>query len=67
MEILWLLIPLSVFIVIVMGSIFWWTVRSGQFDDLDGPAYRILADDDTPRLEMGTEVAPEAEKEEKPK
>jgi hypothetical protein len=22
-------------------------VRSGQFDDLDGPAHRILADDDS--------------------
>jgi cbb3-type cytochrome oxidase maturation protein len=54
MEILWLLIPMSVFIVLILGGIFWWSVRNGQFDDLDGPAYRILADDDTPTSEMAS-------------
>jgi cbb3-type cytochrome oxidase maturation protein len=47
MEILLLLIPVSVLLVFVIGAVFWWSVRSGQFDDLDGPAHRILADDDT--------------------
>ena len=46
MEILLLLIPLSVVLVLLIGAIFWWSVRSGQFDDLEGPAHRILADDD---------------------
>jgi cbb3-type cytochrome oxidase maturation protein len=46
MEILLLLIPMSVVLVLVIGAIFWWSVRSGQFDDLEGPAHRILADDD---------------------
>jgi len=46
MEILLLLIPLSVLLVLAMGAVFWWSVRTGQFDDLDGPAHRILADDD---------------------
>jgi len=41
-----LLIPLSVTLVLLIGAIFWWSVASGQFDDLDGPAHRILADDD---------------------
>jgi nitrogen fixation-related uncharacterized protein len=27
-----------------------WAVRSGQFDDLEGPAHRILMDDDDPRI-----------------
>jgi cbb3-type cytochrome oxidase maturation protein len=27
---------------------FLWTLRSGQFDDLDGAAHRILLDDDKP-------------------
>lgn len=48
MEILYLLIPLSVVLVFLIGVIFWWSVRSGQFDDLEGPAYRILMDDDRP-------------------
>ena len=47
MDILVLLIPLSVVLVLLIGAGFWWAVKSGQFDDLDGPAHRILADDDT--------------------
>ena len=50
MDILFLLIPLSVVLVFVIGACFWWSVGSGQFDDLEGPAHRILADDDRPRL-----------------
>jgi cbb3-type cytochrome oxidase maturation protein len=34
--------------VVLIGAAFYWSVRSGQFDDLDGPAHRILADDDRP-------------------
>ncbi len=45
MEILYLLIPLSVLLVFVIGAIFWWSVRSGQFDDLEGPGFRVIADD----------------------
>ena len=50
MEILYLLIPLSVVLVFLIGAIFWWSVRSGQFDDLEGPGYRVIMDDDSPRL-----------------
>jgi len=46
MEILYLLIPLSVVLVIPVGFAFWWALRGGQFDDLDGPAHRVLMDDD---------------------
>ncbi|MHB1373920.1 MAG: cbb3-type cytochrome oxidase assembly protein CcoS [Thauera sp.] len=45
MESLYLLIPLSVVLVFVIGLLFWWSLRSGQFDDLEGPAYRLLMDD----------------------
>lgn len=48
MDILYLLIPLSVVLVFIIGVVFWWSVRSGQFDDLEGPAYRMLMDDDRP-------------------
>ena len=48
MEILYLLIPLSVVLVFAIGAGFWWSLRHGQFDDLEGPGYRILMDDDTP-------------------
>jgi len=47
-DILYLLIPLSVVLVFAIGAAFWWSVASGQFDDLEGPAHRILTDDDSP-------------------
>ena len=46
MEILYLLIPLSVVLVFLIGIAFWWSVRNGQFDDMEGPSYRVLMDDD---------------------
>ncbi|MCZ7654366.1 MAG: cbb3-type cytochrome oxidase assembly protein CcoS [Rhodocyclaceae bacterium] len=48
MEILYLLIPLSVLLVFLIGAVFWWSVNNGQFDDLEGPGYRVLMDDDRP-------------------
>lgn len=48
MEILYLLIPLSVTLVAVIAVVFWYALRSGQFEDLEGPAHRILMDDDNP-------------------
>lgn len=50
MEIIYLLIPLSVILVGVIIWVFLWAIRSGQFDDLEGPAHRILMDDDSPQL-----------------
>lgn len=47
MEILYLLIPLSLVLVFMIAVVFWWSVRSGQFEDLEGPGYRILMDDDS--------------------
>ena len=48
MEILYLLIPMSVVLVLLIGAVFWFALESGQFDDLEGPALRMLADDDRP-------------------
>ncbi len=50
MEILYLLIPLALVLMIIAVGVFIWASRSGQFDDLEGPAYRILMDDDDPRI-----------------
>ncbi len=50
MEILYLLVPLAVILAGVIVWAFLWSIRSGQFDDLEGPAHRILMDeDDAPR------------------
>lgn len=48
MTILYLLIPLAVLLMAVAIGFFIWTIRSGQYDDLEGPAHRILMDDDDP-------------------
>ena len=47
MEILYFLIPLSVLLVFLVGGAFWWSLKSGQYDDMEGPGYRVLMDDDT--------------------
>ena len=46
MDILYLLIPLSLVFVAVIAYVFLWAVKSGQFEDMEGPAHRILMDDD---------------------
>lgn len=46
MEIIYLLIPLAVVLAGVIAWAFFWSVKSGQFDDLEGPAHRILMDRD---------------------
>lgn len=46
MESIYLLIPISILLVFFIAAVFWWSVRSGQFDDLEGPGFRILMDDD---------------------
>ena len=46
MSILYVLIPLAL---LVLGAAVWaffWAVGSGQFDDMDTPAMRVLMDDD---------------------
>ena len=48
MDILPLLIGISIVVAVAIAGLFLWAVRSGQFDDLDTPAVRILADDDEP-------------------
>jgi cbb3-type cytochrome oxidase maturation protein len=45
---LMVLIPISVLVVALILMVLWWAARSGQFDDLEGPAHAILMDDDNP-------------------
>ena len=46
MEALFLLVPLSILVVALAVWVFFGAAASGQFDDLEGPAQRILHDDD---------------------
>jgi cbb3-type cytochrome oxidase maturation protein len=46
MSILYVLIPLALLLLGVAVWAFFWAVGSGQFDDLDTPAMRVIMDDD---------------------
>jgi len=46
MEILVVLIPVALFLGGLGLAAFLWSLRTGQFDDLDGAAMRILLDDE---------------------
>lgn len=46
MNILIYLIPIALFLGFVGLIAFIWSLKSGQYDDLDGAAHRILIDDE---------------------
>ncbi len=46
MESLYLLIPMSLVVVAFIVLILYWSVKNGQFEDLEGPGHAILMDDD---------------------
>ena len=46
MSILLLLIPLGLLLLTLAVMAFFWAVGSGQFDDLDTPAWSVIMDDD---------------------
>lgn len=62
MESIYLLIPVSVILVFLIALAFWWSVRSGQFDDLEGPGFRVLMDDDQPLSKKVPEAVDKPEK-----
>ncbi len=61
MEILFLLIPLGFVLLAVAVWAFVWAVRSGQFEDLEGPAWRVILDDDDPRIPREARASRDAE------
>ena len=48
MNVLIYLVPLALLLGLTGLVAFLWSLKSGQYDDLDGAAVRILADDDVP-------------------
>ncbi|MFQ3623558.1 MAG: cbb3-type cytochrome oxidase assembly protein CcoS [Acetobacteraceae bacterium] len=62
MDALILLIPLSLLLGLGALAAFLWALRSGQYDDLEGAAHRILFDEDAPP----PRVAPRDRKEKSP-
>jgi cbb3-type cytochrome oxidase maturation protein len=61
MNILFLLIPISLILMGVAIWVFLWAIRSGQFEDLEGPAHRILMDDDDPLIPRKTRLKDDSE------
>ena len=53
MSVLLYLIPAALFLGLLGLLAFLWSIRSGQFDDMDGAASRILFDDDEGRRDTG--------------
>ena len=51
MSIIYVLIPLAIILVAVALGIFFWAVKSDQFQDLERQGYSILFDDDLPEEE----------------
>ena len=69
MDVIYGLIPGMIFLGLVMVGVFVWSVKRGQYDDLEGDANRILMDDDDPLLpeEMKREEATGDDKREEQK
>ena len=49
MESLYLLIPIAIVFVIIAVVVFFWAVRSDQFEDLERQGMNVLLDDDDPK------------------
>ncbi len=59
MDILFLLIPLSVVLVFLIGAMFWLALRGGQFEDLESPGLDVVLDDDkAPQVSAQSAAAP---------
>ncbi len=64
MDSLYLLIPIALLFCAIAIKLLLWAIDSGQYDDLDKEAWKILADDEPPR-ESADGQAPHNTSEEK--
>ncbi len=48
MEVLIYLVPMALALGLLGLGAFLWSLKSGQYDDLDGAAWRAIHDDDVP-------------------
>ena len=46
MDIILMLIPAALLISVAAFAVFYWSVKTDQYEDMDGEAHRILIDDD---------------------
>ena len=55
MDIIAVLIPIALFLGLLGLGAFLWALKTGQFEDLDGAAHRILFDDEDDPPDAGPE------------
>jgi cbb3-type cytochrome oxidase maturation protein len=53
-DILYLLIPLSAVLILVIVAIFGWAIHAGQFDDVEREGERLLQGDESPASNTGS-------------
>jgi cbb3-type cytochrome oxidase maturation protein len=56
MNVLVYLVPVALMLGLTGLIAFLWSLKSGQYDDIDGAAVRILPDDDMPSPHQSTDV-----------
>jgi cbb3-type cytochrome oxidase maturation protein len=66
LEILWLLIPMSAVLVLLILAVFGWALHRGQFEDLEHEGERILLDDRPPGAVDADQAVAEGGPEESP-
>lgn len=54
MNVLVYLLPMALGLGLAGLAAFMWSLRNGQYDDMDGAALRVLDDDDMPRQTLDT-------------
>ena len=65
MDVIYGLIPGMIIMGLIAVAVLFWAAKSGQFEDMEGEASRILMDDDTPvkaRKKSDAVESPDAEK-----
>lgn len=62
MSIIYVLIPIAMLFVLIAVSIFFWAVKSEQFDDLDRQSVSILFDEDSTNNKGNVSVTSDIDK-----
>jgi cbb3-type cytochrome oxidase maturation protein len=64
MEVLVYLVPMALALGLLGLGGFLWSLKTGQYDDLDGAAWRAILDEDdaSPAVRMAGEKAPDGDK-----
>jgi len=58
MDILYLLVPVSVLLALLVLGVFAWALQGGQFDDIEAEGERILSDSELKADGLGREKPP---------